>query len=82
MQSMAVVIIYIYNTCCYSSGTDTYSAIAASLGSLKGPRHGGANIKVMQMFDDIKNKVKDWTSEEEVGQSVDLLNKRPLINQD
>lgn len=60
-----------------SSGTDTYSAIAASLGSLKGPRHGGANIKVMQMFDDLKEKVKDWTSEEEVSRYlVDLLNKR------
>ena len=37
-----------------SSGTDTYSAIAAAMGSLKGPKHGGANIKVVQMFDDIK----------------------------
>ena len=51
-----------------SSGTDTYSAIAAALGSLKGPRHGGANIKVVQMFDDIKEnadisdkgKLKDY----------------------
>ena len=49
-----------------SSGTDTYSTIAASLGSLKGPRHGGANKKVVQMFEDMKNKVKDWTNEEEV----------------
>ena len=49
-----------------SSGTDTYSAIAASLGSLKGPRHGGANIKVTQMFNDMKEKVKDWKDEEEV----------------
>lgn len=40
-----------------SSGTDTYSAVAAALGSLKGPRHGGANIKVVQMFDDMKNNV-------------------------
>lgn len=40
-----------------SSGTDTYSAIAAALGSLKGPRHGGANIKVVQMFDDMKNSI-------------------------
>jgi len=40
-----------------SSGTDTYSAISAALGSLKGPRHGGANIKVVQMFDDIKANV-------------------------
>ena len=37
-----------------SSGTDTYSAISAALGSLKGPKHGGANIKVMRMFDDMK----------------------------
>ncbi|HIR26123.1 MAG TPA: citrate synthase, partial [Candidatus Egerieimonas faecigallinarum] len=43
-----------------SSGTDTYSTIAAALGSLKGPKHGGANIKVVQMFDDMKKKVKDW----------------------
>ncbi len=49
-----------------SSGTDTYSAIAAALGSLKGPRHGGANIKVVQMFDDIKANVKDWSDEEEI----------------
>lgn len=40
-----------------SSGTDTYSAIAAALGSLKGPRHGGANVKVVQMFDDMKNSI-------------------------
>ena len=50
-----------------SSGTDTYSAIAAALGSLKGPRHGGANIKVVKMFADLKKHVKDWTDEEEVG---------------
>ncbi len=43
-----------------SSGTDTYSAIAAALGSLKGPKHGGANIKVIQMFDDMKKEVRDW----------------------
>ncbi|HBQ86407.1 MAG TPA: citrate synthase [Syntrophomonas sp.] len=43
-----------------SSGTDTYSVIAAALGSLKGPRHGGANIKVVQMFEDMKRQVKDW----------------------
>ena len=49
-----------------SSGTDTYSAISAALGSLKGPRHGGANIKVIHMFADMKKQVKDWTSEEEV----------------
>ena len=49
-----------------SSGTDTYSAIAAALGSLKGPKHGGANIKVCAMFNDIKENVKDWEDEEEV----------------
>ncbi len=46
-----------------SSGTDTYSAIAAALGSLKGPKHGGANIKVVQMFDDMMEHVKDWEDE-------------------
>lgn len=49
-----------------SSGTDTYSAIAAALGSLKGPKHGGANIKVAMMFDDMKQNIKDWTDEAEV----------------
>lgn len=59
-----------------SSGTDTYSSVVASLGSLKGPRHGGANIKVVQMFEDIKENVKDWTDDEEVeAYMVKLLNK-------
>ncbi len=49
-----------------SSGTDTYSTIAASLGSLKGPKHGGANKKVVLMFADMKEKVKNWKDEEEV----------------
>ena len=49
-----------------SSGTDTYSAIAASIGSLKGPRHGGANIKVTQMMDDIKHNVRDWKDDDEL----------------
>ena len=47
-----------------SSGTDTYSAIAAALGSLKGPKHGGANIKVVQMFDDLMAHVTDWEDED------------------
>ena len=60
-----------------SSGTDTYSAIAAALGSLKGPKHGGANIKVTQMFEDMKQTVKDWTDEEEVkNYLVSLLRKQ------
>lgn len=49
-----------------SSGTDTYSAIAAALSSLKGPKHGGANAKVVGMFNEMKKVVKDWTDEEEV----------------
>ena len=49
-----------------SSDTDTYSAIAAALGSLKGPKHGGANNRVMAMFDDIEQNVKDWKDEDEV----------------
>lgn len=49
-----------------SSGTDTYSAISAAIGSLKGPRHGGANNKVMAMMEDIKAGVKDWKDDEEV----------------
>ena len=49
-----------------SSGTDTYSAIAAAIGSLKGPRHGGANIKVMEMLEYIKSGVSNWESDDEV----------------
>ncbi|MBR5809243.1 MAG: citrate/2-methylcitrate synthase [Clostridia bacterium] len=49
-----------------SSGTDTYSSVAASLGSLKGPKHGGANKKVVEMFEDIKENVKNYEDEEEV----------------
>ena len=59
-----------------SSGTDTYSVIAAALGSLKGPRHGRANIKVVQMFEDIKENISDWTNEGKVKDYlVKLLNK-------
>lgn len=49
-----------------SSGTDTYSAVASSIASLKGPRHGGANLKVQQMFADIKANVQDLTSDDEI----------------
>jgi len=49
-----------------SSGTDTYSAIAAAMSSLKGPRHGGANSKVMEMMDDIKTHIIDWEDENAV----------------
>lgn len=59
-----------------SSGTDTFSSVAASIGSLKGPRHGGANLKVQHMFDDIKANVSDWTNEEEVAAYLKrILNK-------
>lgn len=56
-----------------SSLTDTYSVIAAAIGSLKGPRHGGANIKVVKMFDEMKRVVKDWTDEQEVGEYLKKL---------
>lgn len=49
-----------------SSGTDTYSVIAAALSSLKGPKHGGANIKVVQMFRDMEEHITDWSDEEEI----------------
>lgn len=59
-----------------SSGTDTYSTIAASLGSLKGIRHGGANIKVVQMMRDLKLHVADWTDEDAIRVYLsNLLNK-------
>ena len=60
-----------------SSGTDTYSTIAAAMSSLKGPKHGGANIKVTQMFEDMKEHVKDWADEDAVRQYLnDLLDKK------
>ncbi len=60
-----------------SSGSDTYSTIAAALSSLKGPKHGGANIKVVQMFEDMKKEVSDWKNENEVREYLQaLLNKK------
>ena len=56
-----------------SSGTDTYSAMAASLCSLKGPRHGGANIKVVQMFENMKENIKDWKDNDEICRYVERL---------
>ncbi len=56
-----------------SSGTDTYSCMAAALSSLKGPRHGGANIKVIRMFEDMKSVVKDWKDEDEVRRYLQAL---------
>ncbi|TLM90225.1 MAG: citrate synthase, partial [Actinobacteria bacterium] len=56
-----------------STGTDTYSAIAASLGSLKGPRHGGANIKVVEMFDDMKQELTDWEDDDQIADYIHRL---------
>lgn len=56
-----------------SSGTDTYSAIAAALGSLKGPKHGGANIKVVRMFEDMKQHISDWEDEDEIANYLKAL---------
>lgn len=60
-----------------SAETDTYSAIAAGIGSLKGPLHGGANVKVSAMHDDMKANIKDWTSADEVDEYLTkILNKK------
>lgn len=60
-----------------SADTDTYSAIGAAVGSLKGFRHGGANIQVMEMMDDIKSNVKDWSNENELKDYLrKILNKQ------
>ncbi len=56
-----------------SSGTDTYSCMAAALASLKGPRHGGANLKVVNMFEDLKAHVSDWTDEDALTDYLDKL---------
>ncbi|MEQ8153501.1 MAG: citrate/2-methylcitrate synthase [Clostridiaceae bacterium] len=56
-----------------SSGSDTYSVIAAALGSLKGPRHGGANLKVVEMFEDMKQNVNDWSNDEDVEAYLEKL---------
>ncbi|MDD2958137.1 MAG: citrate/2-methylcitrate synthase [Lachnospiraceae bacterium] len=60
-----------------SSGTDTYSSFAASLGSLKGPRHGGANIKVIKMMADLQEQVHDWKDEDEIRKYL-----RAVLNRD
>lgn len=63
-----------------STGTDTYSAIASAVGSLKGPLHGGANIKVRNMIDDFKKNVKDITSREEVGAYIEKILRREAFD--
>ena len=60
-----------------STGTDTYSSIAAGIGSLKGPKHGGANIKVSEMVKTIKEHINDWSNEEEI-----RLNIRRVLNKE
>lgn len=63
-----------------SSGTDTYSAVAASIASLKGPRHGGANLKVQQMFDDLRENCADTTDDEQVRAYLSKILKREAFD--
>ncbi len=63
-----------------SADTDTYSSIAAAVGSLKGRRHGGANIQVMEMMDDIKANVKDWSNEDEVRRYLQKIVNKEAFN--
>lgn len=64
-----------------SSGTDTYSTIAAAMASLKGPKHGGANIKVTKMFEDMKAHLTDWTDDDQIRAYLEaLLEKRAFDN--
>lgn len=63
-----------------STGTDTYSAIAASLGSLKGPRHGGANLKVVEMFDDLRGNLTDWEDDEQIADYLHRLLNREAFD--
>lgn len=64
-----------------SSGTDTYSTMAAAMASLKGPKHGGANIKVSQMIQDMKEHVGDWKDEEEVRNYLEALLDKKAFDQ-
>ena len=64
-----------------SSGTDTYSVVAASLGSLKGPKHGGANFKVMEMISNIKENISDWTDEAELEEYLLKILRKEVFDQ-
>ena len=64
-----------------SSGSDTYSTIAAAMSSLKGPKHGGANIKVMEMMKDIKEHVKDYSSKEEISSYLEKILDKEAFDQ-
>jgi citrate synthase len=63
-----------------STGTDTYSAIAAAMASLKGPKHGGANIKVVEMFEDIKENITKWDDDEEIESYLDKILKKEAFD--
>ena len=63
-----------------SSGSDTYSVVAGAIGALKGPKHGGANIKVVQMFEDMKNALTDWSDEDAVRQHLHKLLNREAFD--
>ena len=63
-----------------SSGTDTYSAISAALASLKGPKHGGANVKVFEMFEDLKKNVRDWTDDDAISKYLEKLLDRQVFD--
>ena len=63
-----------------SSLTDTYSAIAAAMGSLKGPRHGGANAKVVAMFEELKREVKDWSNDRQIEDYLARLLKKEAFD--
>ena len=63
-----------------STGTDTYSVMAAALGALKGPKHGGANIKVVQMFEDMKQNLNDWTDSEEINHYLTQILKKEAFD--
>lgn len=63
-----------------STGTDTFSAIAAAIGSLKGPLHGGANAMVLEMMDNIKANVKDWEDEDEISAYIEKILKKEAFD--
>ena len=64
-----------------STGTDTYSAVTASLGSLKGFKHGGANLKVQNMFADLKNHISDWSDEDAISDYLQKLMRKEAFDQ-
>lgn len=63
-----------------STGTDTYSSIAAAIGSLKGPLHGGANLAVMKMFDHLKTNIKEWTNVTEIDEYLNKILRKEAYN--